>query len=272
MTSDHGEGLYPPRLHHGGRLHNDLLHVPLVALGEPAIEEAPFGLVALKAWLLEAMGVRPRVPEIPGPLVAQDAAYLSRDDGARLSYTDTPGIRLVSQLAWPVKTIVGQAPGYLAVELYDMARDFPEADNLADHFCPDETEAPADRIPVGALRATAKPIAEAMGVLDESTAGQDADAPGVRMRGWALVPGRLVDVVAGVAGHWAPVTYPLDRPDVGTAYAGVRGARWSGFQAEVPLPEFGYPDGTAAVTVVFRYVDGDGRLQTWSLGGEVRLG
>src|SRR5262249_46354357 len=137
ITSDHGEGLHPPRLHHAGRLHNDLLHVPLVVLGDGGVEEAPFGLVDLKAWLLDAMGVRARPPAVPAPLVAQDAGYLYRPDGARLSYADTDGILLVSQIAWPAKTIVGQAPGHLAVELYDLGRDFAEAENLAEGFRPD---------------------------------------------------------------------------------------------------------------------------------------
>ena len=64
LTSDHGEGLDPERgrTHHGGRLHEDLIRIPMLVRGpgiEPREVRAPISLVDLMPTILDLAGVSP---------------------------------------------------------------------------------------------------------------------------------------------------------------------------------------------------------------------
>ena len=64
LTSDHGEGFEPERrrIHHGGRLHEDQVRIPLLVRGpgvEPGRIPEPVSLVDLVPTLLEWIGAAP---------------------------------------------------------------------------------------------------------------------------------------------------------------------------------------------------------------------
>ena len=135
ITSDHGEGLFSPRVYHAGRLHNDLLNVPLVVLNESGVDTERFsqtGLISLLAGNLDIDLAKPQ-----GPVRAEDLAYIYRHDlppgKNRIDYKSSPGLSLEAWYDGRYKTIAAQSPvdGYSHVERYDIEADWQETNNVA---------------------------------------------------------------------------------------------------------------------------------------------
>jgi arylsulfatase A-like enzyme len=158
LTSSNGEGFRPDlkRVHHGGRLHHDLLHVPLIVGWpghlEPSVEKALVAtldvaptlvslaglpeeprftgrsLVAPESGLFSSFrGPRFQVPKLEKrDLVAQEAAFRTLASGERERAT-TPQLALYSD--WVILIDDGDS-----AELYDLKAD-PEqvADLSADY-------------------------------------------------------------------------------------------------------------------------------------------
>ena len=148
VTSDHGEGFEPARgrIHHGGRLHEDQLRIPLL-LRVPGVRPrdvaTPASLVDVMPTLLELAGVPPPadldgrslVPWLrggsdpsPRPLFAQEHAYRWRG-AARLQ------VRNVQEHPLAAAVIEGDrwylhGPGGVE-ELYDLSTDPHQARNVA---------------------------------------------------------------------------------------------------------------------------------------------
>lgn len=278
VTSDHGEGLWPPRFHHGGRLHNDLLHVPLIALNQSGTVAEPFGLVNLKSWILAEMQIRKSEVIQSRPIVAYDGSYLYLPDGARLSYKETNSLNLTALINWPIKTISASTPGYQRLEVYNLDRDFAEADDLVGDSRMTGSDAQYQRTPsfVGAISDRgASPevgvvVSEPHGSIDMLDQSYDGQSP-INVQGWALLPGSIVDAVAGIGRNWTALEYPVDRPDVGHAFPNVAAARLSGFFGTLRLREFSYQEGSNRLTVLFRYLDAKGSLQNWSAETTIQI-
>jgi arylsulfatase A-like enzyme len=155
VTSDHGEGLSPElkRVHHGGRLHDDLLKVPLVVRWprhlSAGVVDTPVQLLDVMPTLLALAGVPP-LPGLRGQSLVtpapRGAAWLGgaqfrprvlppRSAFAEESAmaVDASGHRVVSSgLQAAVRT--GSAKlieGPAGLELYDLARDPEEKENRA---------------------------------------------------------------------------------------------------------------------------------------------
>ncbi len=152
LTSSNGEGFRPDlkRVHHGGRLHDDLLHVPLVLRWPGHLEPAVAGsrvstldvaptlvdlaglpeqplfsgrpLVASEGGLLAAFrGPRFHAPKLPSePLVAEEAAFRILASGERVAATEP---QYALYLDWV--TFIDEGEG---AELYDL-KDDPEQEN-----------------------------------------------------------------------------------------------------------------------------------------------
>ncbi len=277
VTSDHGEGIWPPRFHHGGRLHNDLLHVPLVVMNETGTVDEPFSLVNLKSWILAAMQVRSAQLVHSRPIVAHDGAYLYLPDGARWSYKEKEWLNLTALISWPAKTITASAPGYSQVEAYNLERDFGEAHDLMGDIARLNAVAQYNRKPVvdrasslGSASAPAPLVSEATGSIDVLEGPHNWREP-INVRGWVLLPGRVIDAVAGIGVTWTSLEYPVDRPDVGVAFPGIAAARLSGFSGSLRVPEFSYRNGSNCLSVVFRYLDAHGSLQSWSIERTIQI-
>jgi arylsulfatase A-like enzyme len=94
LTSTNGEGFRPDlgRVHHGGRLQDDVLHVPLFVRWpghlDPGASRALVGTLDVAPTLLRVSGL-PDEPLFAGrPLVAADASLLSRVRGPRFRPRD----------------------------------------------------------------------------------------------------------------------------------------------------------------------------------------
>ncbi len=277
VTSDHGEGLWAPRFHHGGRLHNDLLHVPLVVLNETGTVAEPFGLVNLKSWILARMQIRSSEAVESRPIVAYDGAYLYLPDGARLSYKDYKSLNLTALINWPIKTITASAPDYVHLEAYNLDRDFGEAHNLLGNARLSGGDSQCQRTPlVGSVTAVAA-LSERMVTVSEARGNIDApDEPcyglaPINVRGWALLPGKVIDAIARIGRTWTSLKYPVDRPDVAKAFPEIAGASLSGFSGSLQLPEFSYREGGNCLSVLFRYLDNNGSLQTWEIERTIEI-
>jgi arylsulfatase A-like enzyme len=101
LVSDHGEGFDPAhgRTHHGGRLHEDLLRIPLAVAGPgltPRLTDEPVSLVDVVPTVLELVGLSPPpgsdgssfAPALHGRPLPRRALYAmehyySWQDGAR---------------------------------------------------------------------------------------------------------------------------------------------------------------------------------------------
>ena len=135
ITSDHGEGLFSPRVYHEGRLHNDLLNVPLVVLNESGVDAERFSQTGLISLLAGNLGID--LPKPQGPVRAEDLAYIYRHDlppgKNRIDYKSSPGLSLEAWYDGRYKTIAAQSPvdGYSHVERYDVEADWQETNNLA---------------------------------------------------------------------------------------------------------------------------------------------
>ena len=87
LTSDHGEGFDPERhrIHHGGRLHEDLIRIPLVLHAPglaPRAVGAPASLVDVAPTLLELAGLSP-LPKVDGRSLARPARGATEDGPTR---------------------------------------------------------------------------------------------------------------------------------------------------------------------------------------------
>jgi arylsulfatase A-like enzyme len=151
FVSDHGEGFEPEigRVHHCGRLHQDLLRVPLALwlppeLRErwrmPAVEERFCSTIDVAPTVLTMLGVT--VEGFPGRVLFDLAAHrmvhgLDRGyvywnaDCERESY-DTARIEVRSELVYPLKRIEARKNDAVRRYAYNLAYDPGERDNLLD--------------------------------------------------------------------------------------------------------------------------------------------
>ncbi|MEZ4450195.1 MAG: sulfatase-like hydrolase/transferase [Nannocystaceae bacterium] len=135
FASDHGESLgEDPRLpdHHGRVLYNPLVHVPLairIPGAPPSRPEAPVSLLDVAPTLL-SLFVAPPPDGLDGatllPQILPGAPAELRDAirPIVLNESDQRGVIL-----WPWKAMIRDADNI--TELYDLAHDFGERDNLA---------------------------------------------------------------------------------------------------------------------------------------------
>ncbi len=188
LTSSNGEGFRPDlkRVHHGGRLHHDLLHVPLIVRWpghlDPAVdrslaatldvaptlltlaglpEEPRFAgrtLLARETSILPSFGgPRFRVPKRPKrPVVAQEAAFRTLPSGERERAT-TPQLALYSD--WVILIDSGDD-----AELYDLKDDPEQEKDLSDDYVDgvERLRKKVHRIAEQAGSAAAAPDAEQM--------------------------------------------------------------------------------------------------------------
>ena len=155
VTSDHGEGLSPElkRVHHGGRLHDDLLKVPLVMRWpghlSAGVVDTPVQLLDVMPTLVDLAGVpplpglrgqslvtpEPRLVSWLGGVRFQPRALAPRPAFAEESATavDATGHRVVSKVQQAaVRTASAKLiDGHAGRELYDLARDPGETENRA---------------------------------------------------------------------------------------------------------------------------------------------
>lgn len=149
LLSDHGEGfdVEHHRIHHGGRLHADQIHIPLVVHvpGQaPRDETVQVSLVDLMPTILDLTGT-PRVADLDGrtfaaalrgeplplearPLYSMEHHYIWTHEGVRI-----PG-RRSERLPHAVAVIEGPywyIRGLWSEELYDMRTDRSQRRNLA---------------------------------------------------------------------------------------------------------------------------------------------
>jgi len=149
FLSDHGEGFEPEvgRVHHCGRLHNDLLRVPLVVwlppdlrlqYNPPMVEHRYCSTLDLVPTLLTLLG--DAVAGFPGRflfdlsthrrLTGSDRGYVYwNDDCVRESY-DTCRIEIRSELIFPIKRIQARKNDALKEYEYNLAYDPLEHHNL----------------------------------------------------------------------------------------------------------------------------------------------
>jgi arylsulfatase len=147
VVSDHGEGFEPERgrIHHGGRLHSDVLRVPFLLSGPGALArdlDDVVSLVDVMPTLLELAG-----GTVPPGLDGRSLAPLLRGEGTLPAapafamehyYTWSGGRRVASRehRADPVLSAVVSGNDWLvrgdgASELYDTAADPAQERNLA---------------------------------------------------------------------------------------------------------------------------------------------
>jgi arylsulfatase A-like enzyme len=105
LTSTNGEGFRPDlaRVHHGGRLQDDVLHVPLFLRWpghlEPGVSNALVGTLDVAPTLVRLAGL-PDEPLFAGrPLVAADTSFLSRFRAPRFRLRDLPQQPVVAEEA-----------------------------------------------------------------------------------------------------------------------------------------------------------------------------
>ncbi|MGQ9591879.1 MAG: sulfatase-like hydrolase/transferase [Planctomycetota bacterium] len=149
FLSDHGEGFEPERgrVHHCGRLHNDLLHVPLLlwlppelrSISElPPVETRFSSLLDVVPTVLTLLG--DAVAGFPGRLLfdlpthrrltASDRGYIYwNEDCVRESY-DTCRVEIRSELVYPLKRIWARKNDAVKEYAYNLAYDPLERRNL----------------------------------------------------------------------------------------------------------------------------------------------
>ncbi len=156
VVSDHGEGFdgHAARVHHCGRLHEDLLHVPLIAVFPPgtsgapapgAVIDTPCCVVDVAPTLLALAGAAPAAA-LPGvdlrslpherTLLAEDLGYLylPPNDVAeplrRFEYK-AHDLDLRSETRWPEKVVRARIGRQRWSERYDLELDPLERVNFA---------------------------------------------------------------------------------------------------------------------------------------------
>lgn len=149
FLSDHGEGFEPElgRVHHCGRLHGDLLRVPLVVwlppelqarYDPPAVERRHASTLDVVPTILTLLG--DAVAGFPGRflfdlsvhrrLTASDRGYIYwNEDCVRESY-DTCRVEIRSELVYPVKRIQARKNDALKEYAFNLAYDPGERRNL----------------------------------------------------------------------------------------------------------------------------------------------
>jgi arylsulfatase A-like enzyme len=149
FVSDHGEGFEPEigRVHHCGRLHQDLTHVPLVvwlppplrARHEPAVTDEHFvSTIDLVPTVLTLLG--DDIAGVPGQflfdppthrrITGLDRGYIFwSKDCVRESY-DTCDIEIHSELTYPLKHITARRDDAVKKYAYNLAYDPDERRNL----------------------------------------------------------------------------------------------------------------------------------------------
>jgi arylsulfatase A-like enzyme len=149
FMSDHGEGFAPEegRVHHCGRLHNDLTHVPLI-LWLPERLRSRYDVPREETRFCSTLDVAPSILTLLGDAVAEfpgqflldlpehrrltgiDRGYVYwNEDCVRESY-DTCRIEIRSELAYPLKQITVQKNDAIKEFSYNLAYDPGERQNL----------------------------------------------------------------------------------------------------------------------------------------------
>ncbi len=157
LASDHGEGFDADRerVHHCGRLHDDLLRVPLLVVYPPSVDgapppgsevTAPCSLIDVAPTLLGIGGADEAAAALPGhdlrrlpaarEIHAEDFGYLylpPGDAGDRMRRYEYKRYDLASRatIAWPRKTIESRIGRQSWREEYDLALDPGEHVNRA---------------------------------------------------------------------------------------------------------------------------------------------
>ena len=183
VTSDHGEGIYSPRVYHAGRLHNDLLQVPTVILNEQGEDSRLFSQTELWNLIRPRLGLPLETAASSGAARAEDFAYIYRHDlpegQNRIDYKTSPGLSLQCWYDEHFKTIVARSPvdAYSHVERYDIAADWAETNNLAWGGSAVEQPSRFELFPVGGekIRQHAEAILAAAQFQMELGAWHDAD-------------------------------------------------------------------------------------------------
>jgi arylsulfatase A-like enzyme len=149
VVSDHGEGFDGPRcrVHHCGRLHDDLLRVPLIVVGPgiaPGVVDAPCSTIDVAPTMLRLAGQD--ASTLPGAdllalpssrtLHAEDFGYLylpPNDVAERLRRFDykTHELELRAEIEWPRKRIAARIDRQAWSEEYDLELDPEERINVA---------------------------------------------------------------------------------------------------------------------------------------------
>jgi arylsulfatase A-like enzyme len=152
VVSDHGEGFDQElgRVHHCGRLHQDLLHVPLLVWLPPALAKT-FALPREESRYCSTIDIAPTIltcvdvvtDGFPGRnlfdlsthrrIEGHDQGYIYwGQDCVRESY-DTARIKIRSKLTYPLKHIRVRKNDVERHEVYHLAYDPEERDNLVGH-------------------------------------------------------------------------------------------------------------------------------------------
>lgn len=149
VVSDHGEGFdgTRDRVHHCGRLHDDLLRVPLIVVGagiSPAVIDTPCSTIDVASTLVRIAGFD--ASSLPGAdlralpekrtLHAEDFGYLylpPNDVAERLRRYDYKDheIETTAEIAWPEKRIAVRIDRQSWNERYDLELDPEERINFA---------------------------------------------------------------------------------------------------------------------------------------------
>lgn len=153
IVSDHGEGFdgTRDRVHHCGRLHDDLLRVPLIVVGagiSPAVVDTPCSTIDVAATLVRiGGGEASKLPGVdllsikgatppPRTLHAEDFGYLylpPNDVAERLRRYDYKdhAVETKAEIAWPEKRIAVRIDRQTWNERYDLELDPEERINFA---------------------------------------------------------------------------------------------------------------------------------------------
>ncbi len=159
FVSDHGEGFEPElgRVHHCGRLHQDLLHVPLV-VWLPEDLRKQYELAAVDSRHCSTLDIVPTVLALTGQVVERfpgrmlfDLSAHRRLEGIDRGYVfwgqdchresyDTCQIEITSELIYPLKSIRVRRNDQVREFAYNLAYDPGETHNLLDRRGPTGTE------------------------------------------------------------------------------------------------------------------------------------
>ncbi|MEZ5437928.1 MAG: sulfatase-like hydrolase/transferase [Lysobacteraceae bacterium] len=151
LASDHGEGFSPERnrIHHCGRLHDDLLKVPLAiwvptrcnAAGEAGVDDRQCSVLDIAPTILSACG-KP-ADGLPGrsligkkpighrQIHSSDRGYLFWNEPLLREDYDSLNIESVAETVYPLKIIRTRRQDECRTEIYNLANDPQELFNLA---------------------------------------------------------------------------------------------------------------------------------------------
>ncbi len=149
FVSDHGEGFEPGqgRVHHCGRLHGDLTHVPLIVWLPPELK-ARFEPKAVETRFASTIDITPTVLTLLGDAVAGfegqflfdlpihrrlagcDRGYIYWSENCVRESYDTCRIEIRSELTYPLKRITVRKNDAVQEFAYNLAQDPGERQNL----------------------------------------------------------------------------------------------------------------------------------------------